>query len=776
MRVLILVVLLLAMSALLQAQFKQIVRAPAPGPPISGSFPAWVIDADGNVRSELYLGEWFYIAFDLRGYTGRLYVVISIDASTLAAGYVDGGYVYGYPVRIVEPVREGKLYTVTIKVYQNNIYLGSATVSYVEKYCPDFDLVDVKWTDFVYNRVSDVSVTLRNRGEAAWTYRVEISSLKGSLKPTTADVTVEAGATATARLQVPVESFRDVSDTMVVRVSCAGGRKSREWTFPITVSPPRPGPIVVNAGVLEAKLEGQSTFSITLKNMGYDAEILSVTLSEGNYRVDAPNKIGTGSEAQATLYFTPTRAGEYDISIRVKYRSPTTGEVYEDSSTIHVKVYALLAVEAVDHLGRPVSITSKIAGTDTNEAWLLPGSYRVEVPAQVALSGNERLTFAGWSTGASTQVVEVRLEKNTRLRAVYNREYKVVVDLSPALPAAERWMREGDVFTHQAPQYVDISQGARWALDGLQLGDRNVGTSLSFTVTGPAVVTSRWHKEYMVTIDCGEARCVEGSTSRSYWVREGDLFSVKLAEVDQVGPRERWRLADPPEIRLTVREPTAVRPRYVKEYYINFGYRILTAEGVEASATVSAQWVQANSQLRLDVERLKPPASTGVKYELAGVEKDGSSTTQDITVTGPHDVYALWDKYYLVNVSTPIGTARGGGWYKAGTYATISLSESVSGFLVYDRFKKWVTNDGREFQEPTVTLKVDKPTVLTAVWEKDYTQALALAGGIAVSGIAYVKRDVIQRTITRTRTKTRRIELEEYQTRTWTQKEEESKK
>lgn len=230
-----------------------------------------------------------------------------------------------------------------------------------------------------------------------------------------------------------------------------------------------------------------------------------------------------------------------------------------------------------------------------------------------------------------------------------------------------------------------------------------------------------------------------------------------------------YRLINSPKVRLTVKEPAVVRPRYVREYYVNFGYKVLTAEGVETAAAVFAQWIQENSQLRVDVERLKPLESAEVKYELAGVEKDGSLSSLELTVTGPHDVYVVWDKYYLVEVYTPIGTAHGG-WFKAGTYATISLRETVSGFLVYDRFKKWVIHDGGEFQEPTITLKVEKPTVLTAVWEKDYTKAIALAAGVAALGVVYVKRDVIQHTITKTRTKTRRIELEDYNTRTWSQK------
>ena len=775
-----LILFLLLISTLVYAlngTFISLYSEPAIDVTPAGSFPAWIEDMNHNKRTELYLGEYFYIVFDLRNYKGTLYVVIRFDDGREIVGLADGGWVYGFPMRIVEPISEGKTYTTEIEVYNAaGRYLGSATVKYVERYCPDFEIESISWDRFVVGRTANVNITLRNKGEAKWTYRVEIWSINGGLKKTAKEVSVGAKSTATVSVQVQAASYQK-SDQMVVRVSCAGGMKPRDWTYQISVLPPRPGPIAISAGQVEAKLGQQATFTITLRNLGYDAEILSVALSEGEYRIDAPNRLGTEAEAPATVYFTPARAGLYNITIRVKYKSPATGEVYEDSASIPVKVYALLAVEAVDHLGRPVSVSPKIAGANTNEAWLLPGRYRVEVPVQVVLSNSERLTFATWSTGAEKSTIEVNLEKNTKLRAVYNREYKVVVDLSPALRAVERWVREGDVFTYQAPQHVDISQDARWALEGFLLGGRDIGASLSFTVTGPAVVNAKWHKEYKITVDCGAVRCVEGSTSRSYWVREGDVFTIRLAQVDQINARERWRLEDDPEVKLTVKEPAVIRPRYVREYLVNFGYKIRTVEGIKATNPISSQWIQEGATLRVDVERLRPVAQEGVDYRAAGIEVDGSPASPDITVTRPHDVYVLWDEYYYVDAFTPIGRAYGTGWYRAGEYATIGLSETVSGFLVYDRFKMWVADDGSTYQEASITLKVDRPIRLTAVWERDYTQAIALAGGAAFSGVAYLKRDVLQRTFTRTRSRTRRVELEELdKTRTWAKEEDSNKK
>lgn len=687
----------------LSSQGAEVSRFSVPAPIWAGSFPAWIADKNLNPRTELYLGEEFYVVFDLRQFQGPLYVVITLDDGSQIVGLAEGGYIYGYPMRIVEPIFEGKTYRFIIEVYTlTGRYLGSAAVEYVEKYCPDFEIESVNWDRFVAGRIANVSIVLRNKGEATWTYRVEIWSKNGGLEKTSRDVTVGANSTAQIVLPVLATSYQK-TDQMIVRVSCAGGKKYNDWTYQISVLPPRPGPIVISAQPIEAKLGQSDVFAITLRNLGYDAEIESITLSEGEYQVDAPKELAEGSEADAIIHFTPTRAGVYNITLKVRYKSPITGEQYEDTATITARVYALLKVTAVDHMGRPVAVDVRIAGSETAEAWLLPGRYVVEVPATVNLSEGERLVFAGWSAGGSSPTVEVELRENTELTAVYNRMYKVVVDLSPALPPVERWVREGDVFTYDVPKYVQISEDARWALDGFVIGGKKV-ESINLVVEGPTVITSVWHKEYKVTL----------------------------------------------------------------------GYKILTAEGVEAALVVERLWVPAGEVLKINAEELKPPESAGVRYELAGFEKDGVAISGEFTVTGPHDVYVLWDKYYLVKVETPVGSASGGGWYKAGTYATISLNTTTSGFLVYDRFKKWVADDGQEFQSPSITIRVDRPIVLTAVWEKDYTQAIALAGGAAVSGLAYTKRETIWRTITKTRSRTRRVELEELdKTLTWSDREKE---
>jgi uncharacterized membrane protein YgcG len=102
-------------------------------------------------------------------------VEIREGANLIAAGTVDGDYVYGYRMTIVEPIYEGRLYTYKVTVWDANtkVLLGSASASYVEKYCPDMQISDVSWDRFVYGRSATVRMAVRNLGERGWTYTVE---------------------------------------------------------------------------------------------------------------------------------------------------------------------------------------------------------------------------------------------------------------------------------------------------------------------------------------------------------------------------------------------------------------------------------------------------------------------------------------------------------------------------------------------------------------------------------------------------------------------------
>ncbi|MEM4959540.1 MAG: hypothetical protein QXX12_06705 [Nanopusillaceae archaeon] len=83
--------------------------------------------------------------------------------------------------------------------------------------------------------------------------------------------------------------------------------------------------------------------------------------------------------------------------------------------------------------------------------------------------------------------------------------------------------------------------------------------------------------------------------------------------------------------------------------------------------------------------------------------------------------------FHLVNVTTAYGSAMGAGWYEEGGRATIRVIETVvrEGFTEYT-FKGWRIQGTIVSSEPALTITVEKPVKVEAVWEQRLT-ALAIA-------------------------------------------------
>jgi hypothetical protein len=259
----------------------------------------------------------------------------------------------------------------------------------------------------------------------------------------------------------------------VVRVSCAGGQKYVDKRYSVSVTPPRPGPFEFSTSPVEARLGHEVVFSVGLKNQGYDAELVSLTLSEGRCSADLPGRVSARSSASVQVRFTPTRAGEYSVTLRLRYRSPVTGEAYEDSASLSVRVYVRLSVSVWDHMGRLVSVTPTIDGRQTSELWVLPGRHEVSVPAEVSVSSSEKLVFSGWSTGLNTASATIEVDGNAEVKAVYNRMYRITLNLRPALPYGEEWARESDRYSKDVPRYVPMDERS-WG-SGCPLHGRSAG-------------------------------------------------------------------------------------------------------------------------------------------------------------------------------------------------------------------------------------------------------------------------------------------------------------
>jgi hypothetical protein len=113
-----------------------------------------------------------------------------------------------------------------------------------------------------------------------------------------------------------------------------------------------------------------------------------------------------------------------------------------------------------------------------------------------------------------------------------------------------------------------------------------------------------------------------------------------------------------------------------------------------------------------------------------------SGNSIEITMDSPHTVVAHYGTQYLLTASSEYGIVEGGGWYDAGSTATLSVTTEVdTSFGVKQVFQKW-TGD-MESSAATTAITMDSPHTLRAVWRTDNTIlyatiALAICAAFAV--------------------------------------------
>jgi len=111
------------------------------------------------------------------------------------------------------------------------------------------------------------------------------------------------------------------------------------------------------------------------------------------------------------------------------------------------------------------------------------------------------------------------------------------------------------------------------------------------------------------------------------------------------------------------------------------------------------------------------------RYVLQQWTVDSTPASGDsigITMDTPHTIVAHYKMQYLLTGSSDYGVVEGGGWYDAGSTATLSVPTEVdTSYGVKQVFQKW-TGD-MESASATTTITMDSPHTLRAVWTTDST-------------------------------------------------------
>jgi hypothetical protein len=113
------------------------------------------------------------------------------------------------------------------------------------------------------------------------------------------------------------------------------------------------------------------------------------------------------------------------------------------------------------------------------------------------------------------------------------------------------------------------------------------------------------------------------------------------------------------------------------------------------------------------------------RHIFTGWSGDFTSTSPEGTLymNAPKTLTADWRTEYVLNLNSEYGTPVGSGWHNEDESVNISV-DPVQGFIIRHIFDDW-TGDFTSDQ-PNVTLTMNAPKAITAVWHTDYMQLYIL--------------------------------------------------
>ncbi len=140
------------------------------------------------------------------------------------------------------------------------------------------------------------------------------------------------------------------------------------------------------------------------------------------------------------------------------------------------------------------------------------------------------------------------------------------------------------------------------------------------------------------------------------------------------------------------------------------------------SSATGGGWYNASSVASISLNSTVVNTSQGARETFVGWSTGENSSKISVVVSAPAQVSALWQKQYFIGLQTPYGKAAGGGWYDAGSSASISLSQQYFNTTNTSRigFYSW----SGLYNTSSATFTVDSPMALDAIFKRQYLSTI----------------------------------------------------
>jgi len=189
-------------------------------------------------------------------------------------------------------------------------------------------------------------------------------------------------------------------------------------------------------------------------------------------------------------------------------------------------------------------------------------------------------------------------------------------------------------------------------------------------------------------------------------------------------------------VNRTVSDMESIIFTYKPEYYLRVEKQAFDFQSLEG-------WYKDGASVETPVASEYANGTKGVRYVFEYWTVDQAKTSGNpitILMNRPHNLSIQYQTQYYVDVISESGNPTGSGWFDANSTTNISVT-TPQGIGVQKVFDRWEGDNAST--SPTLSILVDSPKTLTAVWHDDYTQVyiavliivavLVLATFIAVS-------------------------------------------
>ncbi|MEM2529247.1 MAG: hypothetical protein QXG40_07635 [Ignisphaera sp.] len=372
--------------------------------------------------------------------------------------------------------------------------------------------------------------------------------------------------------------------------------------------------------------------------------------------------------------------------------------------------------------------------------WEENSVHMLEIPKVIQQQPGVRYVFEKWDDNITSVRREIIISSSITLIARYRTEYLISAVSLYGSPSGVGWYRSGETVSLSIQRIIDHGNRTRrillgWYKDDLLLSSKE---NCSITVIEPVLLKVKWRTEYFI-----EVLTNMGQASVAGWYDENttitiDVSSLNATEKDGVRYLfTRWEgsglgsySGESPKISLTIRGPLEEKAIWRKQYYLTIksNYGKIDGEGWHNEGKIVDFYITPT------IIDFKNGTRVVFKEWIGDIRT--SSQSASIIMDSPKTVTAIWKTQYYLEVASLHGTPLGGGWYDKDSIASISIESSVP-------TEDWMSSIGAKYvfigwsgdiESPnsSITIVMDRPKKVSAIWKADYMMAYVILGVIFI--------------------------------------------